>query len=175
MWRGHRSGSARAVRAGGRRYGRSLMPVRDRRTADLERIPLFAGLRRRELALLARRGDLVTFQEGAYLAREEEPRPQFTVIVDGLAAATRGGRYLATMGPGDHVGELTLLDGEPFVPTIQAVTPIEALVMGRREFWGVLHAVPALALRLVARLGEDLRREREAGAWTRHPDGRAAR
>lgn len=147
-WREHRA-AARAERA-----------LVARATTPLRNVPLFAGLPRRDLALLQRRGDRITLPEGAILASEQRPDPQFVVLVRGMAEATIGGRRVGIMAPGDHFGELTLVNGEPVVPTITTITDVEAVVFGRREFWGVLHAIPILSTRLAARVAEDLRQVR---------------
>src|SRR6266542_5807701 len=43
----------------------------------VEEAPLFRGLPRRDLAILARKADAVRFGAGALLSRETEPRPEF--------------------------------------------------------------------------------------------------
>lgn len=136
--------------------GRRLL-YRDGYLRRLEQVPLFRGLSRRDLGVVARTADQLRFREGATLAREHAPRPQFVVILSGAAEATFGSRPLSTLGSGDHFGELTLLEGAPQVPTVTALTDVEGLVMGRRQFWGLLNAIPALAVRLTASLGEELR------------------
>lgn len=164
----------RAIRALRGLAGGSWVPRR--RNTSLRRLedaPLFRGLSRRDLALLARRADPVSFEEGAVLSREESPAAEFMVITSGIGEATLGDERIGILGPGDHFGELTLLEGEPHVPTVTALTDVEGFVFGRREFWGVLYAVPAVALRLTARLGENLRRaERRLAARPRESAAR---
>ena len=69
----------------------------------------------------------------------------------------RNGRKVATFGPGDHFGELALLDGGPRTATIVADTPMRVLVIGQREFAGVLDEVPGLAHKVLASLASTIR------------------
>jgi len=156
-----------------RKAARALRMLGGRSRIDhlggLEEVPLFRGLPRRQLAVVARRADPVSIPEGAVIATERHPQPQFMILTSGVAEATVEGRRIGILGPGDHFGELTLLEGEPQVPTVRALTDVEGFVLARREFWGVLHAVPALSLRLAARVAEDLRRAHRRIA-TEHAD-----
>ena len=51
-------------------------------------------------------------------------------------------RIIAQLGPGDCVGELALLDHGPRTATVTAATPLTVLVLGPREFSGLLDEVP---------------------------------
>jgi signal-transduction protein with cAMP-binding, CBS, and nucleotidyltransferase domain len=124
---------------------------------SVEEAPLFRGLPRRDLALLARKVDAVRFGAGAVLSRESEPRPEFLVITSGVAEASREGRRVAILCAGDHFGEQTVLDGAPDVPTITALTDVDAFVLGRRDFRDLLHRVPAVSVRLLSDMAEELR------------------
>lgn len=129
-------------------------------TADLASLPLFRGLSRRELGSVARHADRFTAPEGALLAREATPLPQFVVLARGVAEAEVDGRRVAMLGVGDHFGELTVLETQPLVPTVRAVTDVEGFAFGRRGFWDAVNGVPVLAVRLAANLGEELARSR---------------
>lgn len=127
----------------------------------LETVPLFRDLRRKDLSLLARAADALSYPAGALITDERRPAPQFFVLTAGVVEQTLGGTRIGVAAAGDHFGELTLLDGQPVVPTVRALTDVEAFVLGRREFWGILHESPALSIRLAASLAERLRRAAE--------------
>ena len=147
----------------GRRGGGSFAGGSDRsKVAELRQVPLFQGFSRSDLRALARLADPFTAAEGTVLARESHPSPQFVVLARGVAEATLEGRRLAIHAPGDHFGELTLLEGEPQVPTVVALTDVTGYAFGRRSFWDALNGVPPLADRLAAHLAEDLGRPHRA-------------
>jgi CRP-like cAMP-binding protein len=69
----------------------------------------------------------------------------------------RNGRKVGTLGPGDAIGELSLLDHGPRTATVTADTPMTLLVLSAREFAGVLDEVPGLAQKLLAQLARRVR------------------
>lgn len=76
-----------------------------------------------------------------------------------VSATTPAGRLvlLAFRGPGDLVGELSALDEQPRSATIEALEPVETLVVGHEQFRGWLGAHPAAALALLRVLAARLR------------------
>jgi CRP-like cAMP-binding protein len=77
--------------------------------------------------------------------------------VDGTAKVTRQGRKVATLGPGTAFGELALLDKAPRNATVTAETPMELVVLGQREFGGLIDEVPGFARKLLAGMARRLR------------------
>ena len=77
---------------------------------------------------------------------------------------SRHGRKVATLGPGDAFGELALLDKAPRNATVTAQTPMEVVVLGQREFGGLIDEVPGFARKLLAGMA---RRLRELGRQVR--------
>ena len=70
---------------------------------------------------------------------------------------TRQGRKVATLGPGDAFGELALLEKAPRNSTIVAETDMELVVLGQREFAGLIDEVPGFARKLLAGMANRLR------------------
>ena len=79
------------------------------------------------------------------------------MIIDGTATVTRHGRKVATLGPGGAFGELALLDKAPRNATVTAATPMEIVVLGQREFGGLIDEVPGFARKLLAGMAQRLR------------------
>lgn len=86
---------------------------------------------------------------------------RFHLIVEGAAEVVRDGEELATLGPGDFVGELGLLGGGASTATVRCTAPTMCLTIQREEFWAVLEEEPAIALRILEvvcrRLVQELR------------------
>ncbi len=123
----------------------------------LSEVPLFATLSRRELNLVAKRAEDVRVPEGKVLCSEGEMGNQYFVILSGTAKVTRRGRRVATLGTGQGFGELSLLDKHPRNATVTAETPMEVVVLGQREFAGLVDDVPGFARKLLAALAGRVR------------------
>jgi CRP/FNR family cyclic AMP-dependent transcriptional regulator len=95
------------------------------------------------------------------LCEEGSGGHEFYLILDGTATVKRGGRKVATLSSGDYFGELALLNRSPRNATIIADDDMELLVLGQREFSGVLDEVPGIAHKL---LGSMAARLQEADA-----------
>jgi CRP/FNR family cyclic AMP-dependent transcriptional regulator len=133
------------------------MARRDQFIDHLSQVPLFSALSRRELALVAKRAEDVVVPAAKVLVSEGETGNQFFVIMSGTAKLTRRGRKIATLGPGDSFGELALLDKHPRNATAVAETPMELVVIGQREFAGLIDDVPGFARKLLAAMAARLR------------------
>ncbi len=131
--------------------------------ALLEQIPTFRGLSRKELTQVAALADEVDVHAGRRLATAGETGREFFVIVEGEAAVrtTRGRRV--RLGPGDFIGEMSLLDGEPRSATVEAATPMRLLAISHRDFWRMLEAAPPLSRKIMRAL---VRRVREVERGT---------
>ena len=130
----------------------------------LAQVPMFSALSRKELAMVAKRAEDVSVAPGKVLVSEGETGQQFFVIMSGTARLTRRGRKIATLGPGDYFGELSLLDKHPRNATAIAETPMELVVLGQREFAGLIDDVPGFARKLLTAMAARLRAADAANA-----------
>jgi CRP-like cAMP-binding protein len=122
----------------------------------LARVPMFSACSKKDLEAVARQADEVQFEAGDKLMREGEPGREFFVILDGAAEVSRKGKRLGTLGAGGFAGELALLDRAPRNATVTAMTPVTALVLGQREFSGLLATVPAITQKLLVGMARRL-------------------
>jgi CRP-like cAMP-binding protein len=100
---------------------------------DLARVPLFSGLSGRQLKRLAREAREREFRVGTEIVREGEMSGVgFFVIRDGEATVSVGGKKLATLGPGDHFGELAMIAERPRTATVTANTRVSCVDI---NFW----------------------------------------
>jgi CRP/FNR family transcriptional regulator, cyclic AMP receptor protein len=120
-------------------------------SAGLRQLPVFASLPRRALATADSLLTPVTFADGDVLCEEGHLGRQAFIITSGTAVVSRGDEIIATVGPGDLVGELALLGDGRRTASVTAVEPLSALVMSAQEFNSVL-ALPGVsdAIRTVA-------------------------
>jgi CRP/FNR family transcriptional regulator, cyclic AMP receptor protein len=131
---------------------------------DLTKIWLFSTCSNRDLRMLRKALDEVTVPAGRVLCEEGTIGREFFLIVDGQASVRRGGRKVATLGPGQYFGELALLDRRPRSATVASDTDMDLLVLGQRQFNGVLEAVPALSRKMMTAMATRLR-EADARAF----------
>jgi CRP/FNR family transcriptional regulator, cyclic AMP receptor protein len=130
---------------------------RDAFIDHLQQVPLFAACSRKDLQLVARRAEDVRVPAGKALVSEGETGQEFFVIIEGTARVTRQGRKIATIGPGQAFGELSLLDKAPRNASVIADTDMELVVLGQREFAGIIDDVPGFARKLLAGMAHRLR------------------
>ncbi len=131
----------------------------------LEQIPTLRGLSRKELAQVATLADEVEVPAGKRLATAGETGHEFFVIVEGQASVRTSSGRRVRLGPGDFIGEMSLLDGEPRSATVEAVTPMRLLVIAHRDFWRMLDAAPPLTRKILRTLVSRVR-EAEKDAST---------
>ena len=81
----------------------------------------------------------------------------FLVLVDGAAEVRQGGRTLRTLGPGEFLGEIALIDGGPRTATVVATDEIGALRVDRAGFSKLMNEFPVIRLDLVTALTHRLR------------------
>lgn len=123
----------------------------------LAEVPVFSALPKKDLRLVAKRGEDLEVPAGKVLVEEGAAGSEFFVVVKGRAKVTRHGRKVATLGPGSFFGDLALLDKAPRNATVVAETPLEVVVLGQREFAGLIDDVPGFARKLLAGLARRLR------------------
>ena len=114
------------------------------RVAQLSKVPLFANCSKRELARLLSRVQTESVDAGHTLFVEGAPSSNLYVILTGSAVVRKNGRRIARLGPGDVVGELSVILGGPRNATVEADTPIEWLVLDRASLRAAIDEVPGL-------------------------------
>ena len=123
----------------------------------LAKVPLFSLCGKGELRQVARRSTKVPVEEGQVFVEEGSVGREFFVILDGRAEVTREGKPVAELGPGDFVGELSLLDPGPRNATVTALTPMTVMVLTKAEFETVLTEAPGMTRKLLAGMAYRLR------------------
>jgi CRP-like cAMP-binding protein len=131
---------------------------------DLKRIWLFAGCTQAELRRIQKVLKEVTVPTGTLLVAEGEPGLIFFIVVSGRATVSRRQRNVATLGPGDHFGELSLLDQQPRSASVTCETEMTLLLLRQRHFQKLLQATPNMTRKLLKTMSDRLR-ESEALAY----------
>jgi CRP/FNR family transcriptional regulator, cyclic AMP receptor protein len=94
-----------------------------------------------QLEEVARLAERVQVGEGEVLAREERIGREFFLILAGRVAVTQKGRQVNVLGPGDFFGELAAMNPGPRNATVTALSELDVLIIGPREF-AAMAAIP---------------------------------
>jgi CRP/FNR family transcriptional regulator, cyclic AMP receptor protein len=107
------------------------------RQATVDRLQEVEQLRdctRAQLDEVARLAERVQVGEGEVLTKEGRIGREFFLILSGTAGVTQKGRRVNTLGPGDFFGELAALNPGPRSATVTALSDVDVLIIGPREF-----------------------------------------
>jgi CRP/FNR family cyclic AMP-dependent transcriptional regulator len=124
---------------------------------DLSKIWLFSTSSAKDLRTIRKALEEITVPPGRLLTDQGSIGLEFFLIVAGQASVRRNNRKVATLGPGQYFGELALLDRRPRSASVTSDTDMTLLVLGQRQFNGVLDAVPALSRKLLSAMATRLR------------------
>jgi CRP/FNR family cyclic AMP-dependent transcriptional regulator len=129
----------------------------DEKLALLRSVPLFVGLDDDELKAVGALTTEVDVPAGHELAREETFGNEFYLIVEGDVRIHRAGATLRTLGPGDFLGEIALIDHGRRTASATADTDCRLLVLGHREFHSLLDAQPDIRVHVLEALARRVR------------------
>jgi CRP-like cAMP-binding protein len=125
----------------------------------IKRVPLFAKLSKTMLNEVASIADEIDLPKGKNLTREGERGREFFVLIDGEAEVRKGGRRVNTLGPGDFLGEISLITKVPRTATVTTSGPTRALVITDRAFSQLLRHSPEISRGVLEAVGERLASE----------------
>ena len=123
----------------------------------LRRVPLFAGLGRRELEEIQSLADEVDVPPGRELTTEGRSGEEFFLIVSGRVGVVRDGVRVRTMSDGEFLGEIALVDGRPRAATVTTEAPTQLLVLAHREFNSLMERHPSIQAAVLRALAERIR------------------
>jgi CRP-like cAMP-binding protein len=127
------------------------------RTAIVASIPMFSGLRRKDVTTLARSADEFSYVNREQVVVQGEAGDACYVITDGTAAVYRNGRKVTDLPPGSVFGEMSLLDGGERTATVVMTSYGSVLRVGKSAFDKVLDSSPIVGKALLRQLASRLR------------------
>jgi len=128
----------------------------------LASISIFQTLPERDLEPLLEITTTRRLAKREYLCRKGDPGNQLYAIMEGrlrAIAESQEGKdvVFSIMDPGEVIGEIAMLDGEPRSATVQAVEDSTLLTLHRRDLLPFLGSRPAVAIELAEVLARRLR------------------
>jgi cAMP-dependent protein kinase regulator len=130
----------------------------------LRQVPLFSGLKGKELKRVAEVMSERTFSAGDEITKEGEVSVGFYVIQEGRARVTLNEQPAGELGPGDHFGEISLIAETPRAATVTAETDMRCYGMTSWDFRKLVEGNGEIAWAILAstarKLYENAERER---------------
>ncbi len=122
--------------------------------ALLATMPLFAGLSERQLEAVA--GTVIErrVKPGKAVIKEGSWGHEFVLVLEGEVEIVRDGNVLATLGAGDYVGELGVLDDVRRNATVIARSAVVVGAIDTGLFRSLLSEIPVLVERIAASVVE---------------------
>ena len=125
----------------------------------MRKVPLFHGMPAYALETVADRASETTFADGDTVTREGEPGETFYIVIEGRLQVTQHGTLVRELGPGDFLGEISLVDGRPRTATAVAVGPVNAIVIERPAFLELMDRFGAVRLGILMALSDRIRHD----------------
>lgn len=109
------------------------------------------------LGALAEKVRVADHEPGSVVVAEGEEAAGLFLVLRGTAVVERGGEPIALIGPGEHIGEIALLDGQPRMATVRAQDDLRTGFLTSGDFLDALEALPDVALELLTALAARFR------------------
>ena len=142
----------------------------------LSQVSLFAPLPPTGLTRLAQQGKTRRFPASSHLMHQGDVGDSMYIIVEGRVRVERSHPallepvLLAELGPGEVVGEVGLLDGEPRTATVTAITDTETLELDATILEQTVLDYPEVGAALLRLLSRRLRSTDQLIEWHLHDE-----
>ncbi len=124
----------------------------------LAMVPMFRGLPKRHVRKLAGLSEVGEYMADASIVKQGEPGDAFYVVLSGQAKVTVARRFITRLLPGDHFGEIAVLDGGTRSATVKSETPMTLLILRRSDLLRALKDDPELSMLMMVELAKMFRR-----------------
>jgi CRP-like cAMP-binding protein len=122
----------------------------------LRRVPLFAGLEKRELEEIAGSMRERRVAAGGMVVEQGAGGAGFFIVDEGEADVFVDGEHRNTIGPGDYFGEIALLTGSDRTATITAKTDMLCYGMTAWDFKPLVEENATIAWKLLTAMAQKL-------------------
>ena len=114
------------------------------------------------LDVLRHAHETVRFPAGSTILEEGRPGKLMYVVKEGTADILVGGKVVATVGPGEVFGEMSLIDDRaPRSAAVVARTDCELVPVDEKRFLFLVQQTPYFAIQVMRVIAERLRRMNE--------------
>ncbi len=127
------------------------------RAVFLREVTVFRDLSEDDLTAVAAAAEELEVPDGGLLMRQLEVGREVFVVTEGRILIERDGRLLAELGPGEVIGEMSILDEQPRSASALAQGAARVLRIGAKELKRLFRDRSGLALGVVQTLTKRLR------------------
>jgi CRP/FNR family transcriptional regulator, cyclic AMP receptor protein len=135
----------------------SAMSSTTERLESLQNVRLFSECTHDELVLLERLADEIEVEAGTRFVTQGHYSRDAYIVVEGTARVERDGQPIGKAGPGDTIGELSVIEPGLRTATVTAETPMTVLAMQSPQFLTAIEDVPPLAWKILRSMAKRLR------------------
>jgi CRP-like cAMP-binding protein len=135
---------------------RTIVGRDDSSVDHLRTVGEFRDCTRAQLEEVARLAERVRVEAGEVLAKEGRIGREFFFILSGTVGVTQQGRRVNTLGSGQFFGELAAVNPGTRNATVTALTDLDVLIIGPREF-ATMADIPGFRDSLLRSMAQRLR------------------
>jgi hypothetical protein len=136
-------------------HGSVPMPAMER-VLFLRHVTLFEAISTADLLPIADIAEDLTFGDGDVLGAQGETGDGLHIVVVGSVEVQTDGATIAERGPGEVVGEMSLITHRPRMATMRALGDVRTLWISRRAFLATLQDRPDIAIGVMHVLADRL-------------------
>lgn len=133
------------------------MSTTPERLEHLHSVRLFSECTPDQIQILDHLADEIEVEAGTRFVTEGHYSRDAYIVVEGEARVERNGHPIGTAGPGDTIGELSVIEPGLRTATVTADTPMVVLAMQSPQFLTAIEDVPPLARNILRSMAKRLR------------------
>ena len=117
----------------------------------LQKVPIFRMLGKESIDFIVERLKFKTFEKSEVVCKIGDPGDSMYIIITGSVDICIYGQegaeqIVASLGPGDYFGEMSLLTDEPRSATVRTSDPSEMFLLNKKDFDVILEKFPSISL-----------------------------
>jgi CRP-like cAMP-binding protein len=115
----------------------------------LHQMSLFRFLTYQELVRVMNSTQVRSFAPGTFVVREGDEGDELFIVLTGRVRVESAKAPIAELGPGQHFGEMALVDKAPRSADVTAMEEASLLSIRRREFFDIIRKDHGIAVKLL--------------------------
>jgi len=115
----------------------------------LHKMPLFRHLTYQELVRVLNITEVKPMEPDDTIVEEGDEGDELFIVLTGQVRVHSGDAVFTHLGPGEHLGEMALVDKAPRSASVSADVPSKLLVIRRRDFFDIIRKDHAIAVKLL--------------------------